>query len=1082
MEAVRITSNFAGILTIVGQSIDGILKLKAFFEDVSTAPQRFEDLLKDISDLQDVMIQIQEFVDLLGREPAEKLQGTNTPKTTILQANLTSCATDIEAWVQLTGKMNPRTETGIRGFFRKVKVAADKRGFEQFGKKISSHQQRIGLNLSVLGRSFDYLGLERLQALGNKFDGLAETNVELNNRMNERLTSENQIIPNTKEILTSALDEQFQPLKQFISQSLDERFEDMSQAHSESHESIRSISQSLSSLASQMSHLLSVPFHGNETKPRHPVEEHSDEVEWCCDAISGIEDGFEDNGRSMICLYCSKIFGRPSKYDDGIDKLGYHLTKAHNFGLCNLSISYTVWEELHEHLVDFHAMGRNIPIPRRSRFYRHRSTPIYSRGQSFINEQPPRPQQEYCETDVLLQCRLSTAHWHLSSEHPLLTNDIVSFDQIASLLHKFERESLFTTPPHEIWRQIPEVACLWESIILVTTDEGIDMMASSWSAEKDNGPFRDLLHGSYFCEGLRENKRSQINQWLLEILCESAPTRDLLRSGQILPEMECRGTGWLQSILEWWEQDEAATGEAGDLIFRRSSNRAVDSRDNCGNDECSSGSASQGSPPNSFAVPQNEFRPIATPDTADLMTHPEDNSTIQNEEESALSLTEHVLGNSHRLTSKARRLVSELTKLRKETIVHEICARQKRRELGFKWNDVSSVDEKFLGEVQKLRAQGKLGLFPDLLTLAKDSQQARQNIAHIEAEYSEIAKNLEIKFSELQLVEESMLECLDEVVLATGVLSNSPSISTSQHRSSSPISNSQYSTQDDGRVRMREFEQEPQPQKRHFVKQDVKPGNDKKFPIARQLEFREHDRRDFRYGKVFKIRESKSLDGEDGTVVSARIEKVDDSLPQKIRRFVVIEAKHAYCVCLSIMSHKGRPTPKDGGHPENYAVIYIEGQPPPSPPSKTELARPAIKMKTQVPYHKLEMDSRLNYERTYHVDYNVKVLFIGDISKVSESDLFEAYRYFHPSDKLRSESPPPLTSDTNSTTSGMREPPSPKFGTGHIDRYSFDTVHFSALSQYSMDSGSHILPQLSHGGYVKPSWEDPQEEGSGAKC
>ncbi|KAN0095184.1 hypothetical protein V8E51_015895 [Hyaloscypha variabilis] len=170
MEAVGIASSFAGILTIVGQSIDGILKLNAFFKDVSTAAQRFEDLLKDISDLQDVMIQIQEFVDLLGREPAEKLQGRNMPKTTILQVNPTSCATDIEAWVQLIEKMNPRTETGIRRFFRKVKVAADKRGFEQFGKKISSHHQRIGLNLSVLGRSFDYLGLERLQALGNKFD------------------------------------------------------------------------------------------------------------------------------------------------------------------------------------------------------------------------------------------------------------------------------------------------------------------------------------------------------------------------------------------------------------------------------------------------------------------------------------------------------------------------------------------------------------------------------------------------------------------------------------------------------------------------------------------------------------------------------------------------------------------------------------------------------------------------------------------------------------------------------------------------------------------------------------------------
>ncbi|KAN0095185.1 hypothetical protein V8E51_015896 [Hyaloscypha variabilis] len=208
---------------------------------------------------------------------------------------------------------------------------------------------------------------------------------------------------------------------------------------------------------------------------------------------------------------------------------------------------------------------------------------------------------------------------------------------------------------------------------------------------------------------------------------------------------------------------------------------------------------------------------------------------------------------------------------------------------------------------------------------------------------------------------------------------------------------------------------------------------------------------------VFKVTEPKSSDGEDGTVVSARIEKSDDNLPQKIRRFLVIEAKPAYCLCLSITSHNGRRTLKDGGHSENHAVIYTDDQLPPSPPSETEIARPAIKIKTQGPYHKLEKDSRLNYERTYHVDYNIKVLFIGDISKHLESDLFAAYRYFHPSDILRSESPPPLTSDTNSTTSGMREPQSPTFCTGYVDRYPFSTVAPSSFSQSSMDSASPLL-------------------------
>lgn len=152
MDGVTIAASFAGILTLVAQSIDGILKLKTFFNNFSTAQQRFGDLLEDINELHDAMKHIQQFVDLLEREPNERLEGTYTLNTAMLQAHLTSCATDIEAWVKVTEKMNPTTETGLRLFFRKFKVAADKTGFEQFRRKICSHQQHLGISLSLLGR------------------------------------------------------------------------------------------------------------------------------------------------------------------------------------------------------------------------------------------------------------------------------------------------------------------------------------------------------------------------------------------------------------------------------------------------------------------------------------------------------------------------------------------------------------------------------------------------------------------------------------------------------------------------------------------------------------------------------------------------------------------------------------------------------------------------------------------------------------------------------------------------------------------------------------------------------------------
>jgi len=152
MEGVAVASSFAGILAFVGQSLNGILKLRAFFKDISSAPRRINDLLKEMDDLRDVMTQIQQFVNLLERTPEEKLKGTHAIHTIVLKAHVQSCADDIEAWVSFTEKLDPRTEKGVRAFFRNVKVVADKTGFEEFGKKISGHEQRIGITLSVLGR------------------------------------------------------------------------------------------------------------------------------------------------------------------------------------------------------------------------------------------------------------------------------------------------------------------------------------------------------------------------------------------------------------------------------------------------------------------------------------------------------------------------------------------------------------------------------------------------------------------------------------------------------------------------------------------------------------------------------------------------------------------------------------------------------------------------------------------------------------------------------------------------------------------------------------------------------------------
>lgn len=152
MEGVAIASSFAGILSCAGQSINGIIKLKAFFSDVSSAPRRISELIRELDDLRDVMTQIEQLVEMLEQTPESKLRGTYSLNTAALRDHTKSCAKNIGDWVAFAERLDPRTEKGIRAFFKKLKVASDKRGFEEFGNKISCHQQRIGISLSVLGR------------------------------------------------------------------------------------------------------------------------------------------------------------------------------------------------------------------------------------------------------------------------------------------------------------------------------------------------------------------------------------------------------------------------------------------------------------------------------------------------------------------------------------------------------------------------------------------------------------------------------------------------------------------------------------------------------------------------------------------------------------------------------------------------------------------------------------------------------------------------------------------------------------------------------------------------------------------
>ena len=67
---------------------------------------------------------------------------------------------------------------------------------------------------------------------------------------------------------------------------------------------------------------------------------------------------------------------------------------------------------------------------------------------------------------------------------------------------------------------------------------------------------------------------------------------------------------------------------------------------------------------------------------------------------------------------------------------------------------------------------------------------------------------------------------------------------------------------------------------------------------------------------------------------------------------------------------------------DDHAIVYMD-DPVPDPLPGELLSLKPIKLKAKSPRHKLKPQSRINYAKIYTVEHNVKVLFIGEVSKSS---------------------------------------------------------------------------------------------------
>lgn len=145
MEAVAAAASIAGIITVVGQSIDGLIKFSDFFSDISSASKTISRLLKDINSL----IQVLENIGNVLEQARERRSDQNFAS---LDVKLEDCAKDVQIWLATARLLHPGSESGGRAWLRKFRLAVNNTAIQNIRDEIGKHNHTLCLSLAVFGR------------------------------------------------------------------------------------------------------------------------------------------------------------------------------------------------------------------------------------------------------------------------------------------------------------------------------------------------------------------------------------------------------------------------------------------------------------------------------------------------------------------------------------------------------------------------------------------------------------------------------------------------------------------------------------------------------------------------------------------------------------------------------------------------------------------------------------------------------------------------------------------------------------------------------------------------------------------
>ncbi|CAF9924673.1 hypothetical protein IMSHALPRED_006257 [Imshaugia aleurites] len=138
MEAIAAASSVAGKLSLLGQSIDRVSKLKKFLLNVSCASRTVSLFLYDINCLLEALHAAKQLVDKLPEDFKDS-------QIAALQIQLDFCTADVHGLLESVSSLHPASEVGAKTWLKRFWDAVNKDVLRNAREDLERHRQAMRL-------------------------------------------------------------------------------------------------------------------------------------------------------------------------------------------------------------------------------------------------------------------------------------------------------------------------------------------------------------------------------------------------------------------------------------------------------------------------------------------------------------------------------------------------------------------------------------------------------------------------------------------------------------------------------------------------------------------------------------------------------------------------------------------------------------------------------------------------------------------------------------------------------------------------------------------------------------------------